>query len=119
MAWTEDAKAKAISMYKDGNPTPANSAELCKDIADQLGETANGVRMILMKAEVYVKKEAAAATTSAAGKTSSEGSKRVSKDDSIKALKAAIELAGKAVDHEILDKLTGKAAIYFTSLFAE
>lgn len=122
MAWTDELKAKAVKMYKDGNPTPANSTELCKDIAEELGEefTANGVRMILMKADVYVKKEATASTdTKTGGTTKKEGAKRVSKEDSINALKEAIEAKGKTVDAEILDKLTGKAAVYLLEVISE
>ncbi len=119
MAWDDAKKAKAVEKYLAGEPTGTNSTELCKEIAEELEESANEVRLILMQAQVYVKKDAAAAP---AGKTASgekKASTRVSKEDSINALKAAIKAAGKAVDDDILDKLTGKAAIYFTSLFAQ
>ena len=42
----------------------------------------------------------------------------MSKEASIAALKAAIKARGKAVDEEILDKLTGKAAVYLTSVIS-
>ena len=119
MAWTDETKAKAVELYQEGNPIPANSTELCKQIAEELGESANGVRMVLMQAGVYVKKEAG---TSPAGKTTAkkegEGAKRVSKDDQIAELRAAIEAKGADVDDEILSKLTGKAAAYFTKVLS-
>lgn len=118
MAWPEDKKKQVIEKYLAAEPTPANSMEICKELAEEFEETANGVRMVLMQAGVYVKKDAtaAASTGSAAGKKSSEGSKRVSKEDSINALKEAIEAKGKTVDDEILSKLTGKAAVYLLSV---
>lgn len=119
MAWTPETKAKAVELYQEGNPTPANSTELCKQIAEELGESANGVRMVLSQAGVYVKKEAG---TAPAGKTTAkkegEATKRVSKEDQIAELKAAIEAKGVEVDMDILSKLTGKAAAYFTKVLS-
>lgn len=116
MAWTEDQKAEAIQMYKDGNPTPENSTELIKDIADKMEQSPNGVRMVLVQAQVYVKKEAASGSSGKSEKA--EGTKRVSKESQIAALTAAIEAKGARVDEEILSKLTGKAAAYFTEVLA-
>lgn len=121
MAWTDELKAKAIQMYKDGEPTPENSTELIKDIADQLEQSPNGVRMVLVQAGVYVKKEAGTTTSTAktgTAKKDGEGSKRVSKEDQIAQLKAAIEARGAEVDDDILSKLTGKAAQYFVKVLA-
>ena len=121
MAWTDELKAKAIQMYKDGEPTPENSTELIKDIADQLEQSPNGVRMVLVQAGVYVKKEAGTATSTTktgTAKKDGEGSKRVSKEDQIAHLKAAIEARGAEVDDDILSKLTGKAAQYFVKVLA-
>lgn len=118
MAWTDETKAKAVKMYTEGSPTPTNSSELCKEIADELEESPNGVRMILMQAGVYVKKDVAQAA-SKTGEKASTGTKRVSKEDSIKALADAIAAKGKDVDQEILDKLTGKAAIYLLSVITD
>ena len=60
MAWTDEAKEQAIEMYQDGEPTPETSMEIVKDIAEELGESPNGVRMIVTKAGVYVRKTPAA-----------------------------------------------------------
>lgn len=115
MAWTDEKKAKVVKMYEDANPTPETSIEIVKQIAEEVEETPNGVRMILSKADVYVKKEAAASTGTS--KASTTGGTRVSKSDSIQSLKDVIEAAGLAVDNEILDKLTGKQAVYLTDVF--
>ncbi len=74
--------------------------------------------MILVQAGVYVKKEAAAGT-STTKKEGAEGTKRVSKESQIAALKTAIENFGAEVDEEILDKLTGKAAAYFVKVLSK
>lgn len=117
MAWDDDKKAQAISMYEEREPTPENSMEIVSEIAEELGESPNGVRMILSKAGVYVKKEPAA-SGGTKSKTTKAASTRVSKEDAQAQLIAAIEAAGKEVDSDIISKLTGKAAMYFAGLLA-
>ena len=116
MAWTEEQKAQAIKAYKDGNPTPETSTELIKEIAEDMEQSPNGLRMVLVQAGVYVKKEAT--STSGSKTEKAEGTKRVSKESQIADLTAAIEAKGAEVDTEILSKLTGKAAAYFTKVLA-
>ena len=116
--WTDELKATAKQMYLDGEPTPENSIELVKQIADELEQSPNGVRMVLSQAGVYVTKGAGSTTTGTAKKTEGEGTKRVSKDSQIAELRAAIEAKGAEVDEEILSKLTGKAAAYFAKVLA-
>ena len=118
MAWTDEQKASAVEQYTAGEPTPANSTELIKEIAEKLEQSANGVRMVLMQAGVYVKKDAATTggTKGTTGKT--EGAKRVSKEDQIAELTKVIEDKGAEVDTDILSKLTGKAAAYFTKVLS-
>lgn len=113
MAWTDEQKSQAIAAYKAGNPTPENSTELIKNIADEMELSANGVRMVLVQAGVYVKKEAAASGSKTSSKDGAAKAPRVSKEDQIAELKAAIEEKGAEVDDDILSKLTGKAAAYF------
>ena len=117
MAWTEDQKAQLVKDYLALNPTADNSTELVKDLADKYEQSANGVRMVLIQAKVYVKKDTTA-TDKPAAKGDKPAAKRVSKEDSINALKKLIEDKGLDVDDEILDKLTGKAAVYFASILA-
>lgn len=111
MAWTDEAKEQAIEMYQEQEPTPETSMEIVKEIAEELGESPNGVRMILTKAGVYVRKTPAA--KSSGGST---GGGRVSVADAQDKLTGAISDAGLEVDSAIIAKLTGKAAVYFTSV---
>lgn len=116
MAWDDDKKAQAVEMYEAQDPTPETSMEIVKEIAEELNESPNGVRMILTKAGVYVKK--AQATGNGNGGASSGGS-RVSKQAAQDALTAAIIDKGLTVDEDIISKLTGKAAQYFAGLLAD
>jgi hypothetical protein len=112
--WTDELKSEVIAKYEGAGPTPENSTEIIKDIAEEIEMSPNGVRMVLVQAGVYVKKDPSAAP---AGKTKTAGTgdkpARVSKESAIADLTAAIEEAGKTVDADILSKLTGKAAVYF------
>jgi len=116
MAWTEEDKQKAIDTYLEGEPTPENSTELIKSIADDLNQSANGVRMVLVQAGVYVKKDTTTSGTKTKTTTAGDKPARVSKEDSIAALRAALTDANKPVDEDILSKLTCKAAVYFLSV---
>ena len=115
-SWTDELKAKVIEMYEQAGPTPESSTEIIKDIAEEIEMSPNGVRMVLVQAGVYVKKDSSAGSAKTTKTASGEGSKRVSKEDSIAALKAAIEAKGGPIDEDILGKLTGKAAVYFASV---
>lgn len=115
--WTDEKKAEAIKLYEDAEPTPENSMEIVKEVAEQLEETPNGVRMILSKAGVYIKKAPAAKASGGEDKKGKKGgSKRVSKEDAQNALCEAIEGLGLEVDEDIITKMTGKAAQYFTKV---
>jgi len=116
MAWDDDKKAQAVSMYEDMDPCPETSMEIVKGIADELDESPNGVRMILTKAGVYVKKTPAAKSSSG---TTGGGSTRVSKAAAAEALIAILGDAGQDVDEEIISKLTGKASQYFTAIITK
>ena len=111
MAWTDESKAEAVDMYTNSEPTPETSMEIVKEIADELGESPNGVRMILTRAGVYVKK-----TPASSSSNGSTGGGRVSIADAQEALAAAIQDAGQEVDDSIISKLTGKAAVYLTGI---
>ena len=113
VAWTDEAKAQAVEMYTAEEPTPENSMEVVKEIAAELGESPNGVRMILTRAGVYVKKTPATKSTSSGG---GGGGGRVSVADAQQAVTDAISDAGLDVDDAIIGKLTGKAANYFAEI---
>ena len=111
MAWDDDKKAQAVSMYEEQDPTPETSMEIVKEIAEELDESPNGVRMILTKAGVYVKKSPATN-----GGNGSSGGGRVSKQAMQDELSAASSDAGQTVDEDIISKLSGKAAQYLAGV---
>ena len=110
VAWTDELKQEVIDAYLAQDPTPETSMEIVKDIAEEFEQSPNGVRMVLSRAEVYVKK-APASKSSGSG-----GGGRVSKAAAQEALVAALTDAGQEVDEDIVSKLTGKAAQYFTTV---
>ena len=111
--WTDDLKQEVVDAYLKADPTPETTMDIVKSLAEEFEKTPNGVRMVLTRASVYVKKEVAKASAS-----TSEGTKtkRVNKAEAIGELKNIIEKAGKAVDDDICDRLTGKAAVYFAEI---
>lgn len=113
MAWDDAKKAQAVEMYTEQEPTPETSMEIVKEIADEIGESPNGVRMILTKAGVYVKKTPSSGSTSSSSAT---GVARVSKQGAQDDLVAALTDAGQEIDMDIISKLTGKAAVYFNGI---
>jgi len=118
MAWDDVKKAKAVELYKEAEPTAETSVEIVKQIAEELGETANGVRMILSKDGCYIKSAPAAGGSATAKKDAKPATPKVGKDDKIAALANAISAAGMVPDNDILSKLTGKAADYFVTVLA-
>lgn len=111
--WTEELKQQVIEAYEALEPTPETTMDAVKTVANDFDKTPNGVRMVLSRAGVYVKKENATASKSS---SSSNGAKRINKAEAIATLKSVIEEVGKTVDDDICDRLTGKAAVYITSL---
>lgn len=113
--WTDELRAQVVEMYTARNPTPENSMEIAKEIAEEVNQSPNGVRMILSKANVYVVKTPATKTASSSG--DSEGkSTRVSKESSHARLTEALNAKGSNANAEIISKLTGKAALYFAEV---
>ena len=115
--WTDELKEQVVEMYEKAQPTPENSTEIIKDIAEQIEMSPNGVRMVLVQAGVYVKKDPATTTKSSSTKKEGVGGTRVNKESALADLRAAIEAKGATVDEDIVGKLTGKAAIYFAQVF--
>ena len=113
MAWTDESRQQAIELYEAAGATPENSMEIVKKIAEDMGESPNGVRMILTKAEVYVKKAPAEGKTSSG--SSNGGGTRINKEAAQQGLVAVLTDAGADIDEDIISKLTGKAATYFTA----
>lgn len=113
VAWTDELKQEVIAAYQAANPTPENSMEIVAELAEEYEQSPNGVRMILSRAGVYVKKTP---EKGGSAKSGGGGGGRVSKQDAQDALTAAITDAGQEVDEDIVSKLTGKAAVYFTGV---
>jgi len=114
VAWTDEKKEQAVTLYGEQEATPETSMEIVKEIAEELEESPNGVRMILTRAGVYIKK--AAATKN--GGQSTNGAGRVSKQAMQDELIAAITDAGQTVDEDIISKLSGKAAQYLAGVIS-
>lgn len=120
--WTDEVFAEMEAEYKArmldlGDDASKHSAEVVAEIAGTYGTTPNGFRMKLSKAGSYIKKEAAASGTKTKGE--SKGGSRTSKATAHAELKAALSDAGIAdddVDAEIIEKLTGKAALHLADL---
>jgi len=112
--WTDELRAEVVEAYLAQNPTPENTMEVVKQVAEQFDKTSNGVRLVLTRENVYVKKEVKSA--SASDKDSGDKPKRLNKAEAISDLKKAIEKAGHDIDSDICDRLTGKAAVYITKL---
>lgn len=115
--WTDEQKKQAIAAYEAGAPTAENSTELVKEIAEDMEQSANGVRQVLVQAGVYVKKDVAAKGATA-GKAAGDKAPRVSKESQIAELKELIVARGQEADDEVLSKLTGKAAAYLVKVFS-
>lgn len=114
--WTDELKTSVIAKYEGAGPTPENSTEIIKEIAEEIEMSPNGVRMVLVQAGVYIKKEAGSSTSKTTTKKEGDKPARVSKESSISELRQALLDANKPVDDDILSKLTGKAAVYFLSV---
>ena len=110
--WTDELKSEVVEAYLEKEPTEENTMEIVKELAEQFSKTANGIRIILSRANVYVKKTPSAAKPAG----TSEGSKRVNKAEAISALKKKISSLNQDLDDDILDRLTGKAAVYINGI---
>ena len=112
--WSDELKDQVVEDYEAKSPTPETSTEIVKEIAEDIDMTVNGVRSVLVRAGVYIKKTPAKGGSTAGDKPAST---RVNKADAIAALKDIISNNSMDVDDSIVDKLTGKAAVYFTGIF--
>jgi transposase-like protein len=115
--WTDEEKKEVIQEYKDRNPTPQNTMDIIKALAEEYDKSPNGVRMILTAAKEYIKKDNGSASKSSG--SSENKPKRVSKQDAINKLVAVFEAQAVEPNMEIIDKMTGKAALYFAEAITE
>ena len=113
--YTDEMRAEIVAKYLAANPTPETSTEIVKGIAEEFEVTPNGIRAIIVKAGKYVKKADAPAKATGDKPASGKGSKTVAMAE----LKTVIEANSLNYDAEIVSKLTGKAAVYFTEILKE
>ena len=116
MAWDDDKRAAVVEAYEKAKPTAETSMDIVKEIADDMGESANGVRMVLTKAGVYIKKSEGAVKGTSTAKAAT--GTRVSKAGAQDAITAALRDAGQEIDEDVVSKLTGKAAMYFATIIS-
>lgn len=121
--WTDEKfsemKQEYVARMEElGEDAPKHSAEVVAEIAAAHGTTPNGFRMKLSKDGSYIKKEAATSSTKAKS-GESKGGARTSKATAHAELKAALNDGGVSeddIDSDIIEKLTGKAALHIAEL---
>lgn len=114
--WTDELKKQIVEEYVSRKPTPENSIEILKELAEEFDKTPNGIRVILSRANVYVKKIATTTSSSTTNNSSETKPKRMLKSEVLGNLSALIEANGLEANPEIIDKLTGKAGQYFIDI---
>lgn len=111
---TEELKEELVLEYKSRleefpeEERADRTMDVVKELATEYGMSPNGIRMILMKRNVYIKK-------SEKPKATLEKPKRMSKEAAHAALKDAIEAGGCTADMDVISKLSGVAAQYLAS----
>lgn len=122
--WTQEQKDELVARYQEEmdkfpeEEKGQHSTEVCTALAKEFDKTTNGVRIILTKADVYIKKTptAKAATSNSSG----GGTKRINKAQAHEELKGVISTVDQdLIDEEIISKLTGKAAQYITGVIQQ
>ena len=114
--WTPELKAECIAQYAERiqefleEDRPNHTLEVIAELAAEYNFTKNSMRGVIQQSDVYVK---AAKKVAASDKPAS---KRPNKAQSLADLKAAIADGGATVDEELLEKLTGIEAVYFTGV---
>lgn len=138
--WTDELRNEITDLYIEKMEALENDGNKSADVINEIREsltvdghtfTANAIRLMLMAQRrpteedsegiVYIKKPAGASTASSgsSGK-SGGGTARVSKAEAQKQLTDAISAINpELVDAAIIEKLTGKAAQYFTGVILE
>ena len=115
--WTPELKAEAISQYVERineflpEDRPSHTLEVIAELAAEYNFTKNSMRGVIQQSEHYVKAAKKVAATS-----EKPASKRPNKAQALAELKAAISDSGAEVNEELIDKLTGIEAVYFTQV---
>ena len=115
--WTPELKAEAISQYVERineylpEDQPAHTLEVIAELAAAYGFTKNSMRGVIQQSEHYVK-----AAKKAPAASEKPASKRPNKTQALADLNAAIADGGAEVNEELIEKLTGIEAVYFTQV---
>ncbi|QPB12103.1 hypothetical protein [Providencia phage PSTCR5] len=116
-----DRYVEVISAYPE-DERPSITTEVVKQVAEEFGIPANSARLHISRDPrgVYIKKDSAKKSASADGEKKTGGT-RTSKAAAQAELKAALLDAGAAEDkvaegEEIIEKMTGKAALFLAEL---
>ena len=118
--WTPELKAEAISQYVERineylpEDQPAHTLEVIAELAALYGFTKNSMRGVIQQSEHYVK-----AAKKAPAASEKPASKRPNKAQAMAELKAAIVDGGAEVNEELIEKLTGIEAVYFTQVIRQ
>ena len=118
--WTPELKAEAISQYVERineylpEDQPSHTLEVIAELAASYGFTKNSMRGVIQQSEHYVKAAKKVAATS-----EKPASKRPNKAQAMAELKAAIVDGGAEVNDELIEKLTGIEAVYFTQVIRQ
>lgn len=118
--WTPELKAEAISQYVERineflpEDRPSHTLEVIAELATEYGFTKNSMRGVIQQSEHYVKAAKKVAATS-----EKPASKRPNKAQAMAELKAAIVDGGAEVNDELIEKLTGIEAVYFTQVIRQ
>lgn len=113
---SDEVKQEVIMEYKsrmseyEESQRPVHTLEVVKELAAEYDSTPNGIRMLLQKEGVYIKKSTTASTSA------SSAPKRMSKEAAHQALKDAISATGQVPNEEVITKLSGVAAQYLTTV---
>ena len=118
--WTPELKAEAISQYVERinellpEDRPSHTLEVIAELAAEYNFTKNSMRGVIQQSEHYVKAAKKVAATS-----EKPASKRPNKAQAMAELKAAIVDGGAEVNEELIEKLTGIEAVYFTQVIRQ
>ena len=114
--WTPELKAECIAQYAERiqefleEDRPNHTLEVIAELATEYNFTKNSMRGVIQQSDVYVKAAKKEASTD------KPATKRPNKAQSLADLKAAIADGGATVNEELLEKLTGIEAVYFTGV---
>lgn len=106
--WSLELKEQVVEEYLAGKPTPETTGDIVTGLAEKHNKSANGIVRILVLAQVYI--------TRTKQKTETSGTSRIPKAESLLTLTNLMDANEIELDSAVIDKLTGKAAIYWAGV---